>query len=87
VRKERGGREAGRDSEFLVYSQIWLNLVRDDRHFFHIVSPNNYGWIATLATKKNSEKKKKKKKKHRSALHTQVQKQKSSLLGLVVAET
>jgi hypothetical protein len=30
---------------------------------------------------------KKKKKKHRSALRTQVQKQKSSLLGLVVAET
>jgi hypothetical protein len=82
VRKKKAGAGGGGDSEFLVYSQIWLNIIRDDRHFFHIVSPNNYGWIATLATNKNSEKKK-----HWSALHTQVQKQKSSLLGLVVAET
>jgi hypothetical protein len=83
--EKKGGGWGARDSESLVYSQIWLNLVRDERHFFHIVSPDNYGWIATLATNKYSGEKKKKK--HWSALHTQGQKQKSSLLGLVVAET
>jgi len=35
---------------FLVYSQIWLNLPKNDCHFFYI-----FQWmIATLATNKNS---------------------------------
>jgi hypothetical protein len=38
---------------FPVYSQIWLNLPRDDRHFFNIV-PKDDPSIATLATNRNS---------------------------------
>ncbi len=35
---------------FLVYSQIWLNLLRDDSHFFCI-----FLWmVTTLATNQNS---------------------------------
>jgi hypothetical protein len=35
---------------YLVYSQIWLNLHKDDDHFFYI-----FLWmIATLATNKNA---------------------------------
>jgi hypothetical protein len=36
---------------FLIYSQIWLNLPKDDRDFFFYI----FLWmIATLATNKNS---------------------------------
>jgi len=36
-------------TSYLVYSHIWLNLAKDDHHFFYI-----FPWMmATLATNKN----------------------------------
>jgi hypothetical protein len=41
-------------ASYVIYSQIWLNLPMDDRHFFYI-----FLWmIATLATKQGFLKKK-----------------------------
>jgi hypothetical protein len=39
-------------TSYLVYSQIWLIVPRDDHHFFYI-----FLWMVTLATNKNSLKK------------------------------